>query len=117
MSLLFTRGSRIYLMSGSTDMRKGVHGLFQVVVDLIHQDSTLSCFCVFRGKRSNILKILYWDGQGFCLFYKRLERGRFIWPKEGSSRFVSVTEGQFAMLLEGIDWRNPSWSAPPEYAS
>ena len=104
-------------MSGPIDMRKGVHGLFKVVVDLMSQASSPSCLCVFRGKRSNILKILYWDGQGFCLFYKRLECGRFIWPKEGLRRFLSITEGQFAMLLEGIDWRNPIWSVPPEYAS
>jgi transposase len=63
----------------------------------------------------DLLKILYWDGQGFCLFAKRLEKGRFIWPvtKEGS---VTLTSAQLSMLLEGIDWRAPQRTWQPTVA-
>jgi hypothetical protein len=62
-----------------------------------------------------LLKVLWWDGQGLCLFAKRLERGRFIWPqaKDGS---VVLTAAQLSMLLEGIDWRAPRRSWAPEAA-
>ena len=61
---------------------------------------------VFRGRRGNLLKIIWWDQQGACLFSKRLEKGRFVWlaAKDGK---VSVSAAQLSMLLEGIDWRMP----------
>jgi transposase len=63
----------------------------------------------YRAAR-NLVKILYWDGQGFCLFAKRLEKGRFTWPntKEGS---VTLTPAQLSMLVEGLEWRapRPTW--------
>jgi len=61
---------------------------------------------VFRGRRGDLLKIIWWDVQGACLFMKRLERGRFVWPAARDGK-VSVTAAQLAMLLEGIDWRMP----------
>ena len=70
---------------------------------------------VFRGRRRDLIKILRWDGQRFCLFCKRLERGKFLWPqaKDGS---VSLTGAQLSMLLEGIDWRAPVRTWAPETA-
>ena len=61
---------------------------------------------VFRGRRGDLVKVLSWDGQGLCLFAKRLEKGRFVWPqaKDGA---VSLTPAQLSMLLAGIDWRMP----------
>ena len=74
---------------------------------------------VFRGKRSDKLKILWWDGQGFCLFYKCLDRGKFTWPQSAINgnidQSIRVTKAQLSMLIEGIDWRNPTWSNPPKY--
>jgi transposase len=68
---------------------------------------------VFRGRRGDLLKILAWDGQGFCLFSKRLERGRFVWPRaEGG--VITLTSAQLSMLLEGIDWRMPQRTWRPE---
>ena len=69
----------------------------------------------FRGRRGDLVKILWWDGQGLCLFCKRLERGKFLWPqaKDGS---VSLTAAQLSMLLEGIDWRTPVRTWTPETA-
>lgn len=61
---------------------------------------------VFRGRRGDIIKCLWFDGDGLCLFAKRLERGRFVWPKAESGA-VSLTRAQLSMLLEGIDWRRP----------
>jgi len=71
-------------------------------------------FC-FRGRRGDLVKILYWDGQGFCLFAKRLEKGKFTWPttKEGS---VTLTPAQLSMLVEGLEWRNPRTTWQPTLA-
>ncbi|WP_300074606.1 IS66 family insertion sequence element accessory protein TnpB [uncultured Ruegeria sp.] len=61
---------------------------------------------VFRGRRGDLLKIIWWDQQGGCLFSKRLEKGRFVWPSAKDGK-ISVTPAQLSMLLEGIDWRMP----------
>src|SRR4051794_38321927 len=61
---------------------------------------------VFRGRRGDLVKVIWWDGQDACLFVKRLERGRFVWPQATEGK-VSLTPAQLAMLLEGIDWRMP----------
>ena len=62
---------------------------------------------VFRGRRGSLIKVLWHDGQDMCLFAKRLERGRFIWPSTGAARTVTITPAQLGYLLEGIDWRAP----------
>ena len=67
---------------------------------------------VFRGRRGDLLKLLWWDGTGLCLMAKRLERGRFIWPQAQNGR-VSLSAAQLSMLLEGIDWRHPVRTADP----
>jgi transposase len=64
-------------------------------------------FC-FRGRRGDRLKLLYWDGQGLCLYYKVLEKGRFPWPSPADGAAVRLTSAQLAMLWEGIDWRRPA---------
>ena len=70
---------------------------------------------VFRGRRGDLIKLLWWSGGGLCLFAKRLERGRFFWP-QATSGTVSLTPAQLSMLLEGIDWRRPVRSYHPEVA-
>src|SRR5512132_3582996 len=99
-------GVRVYLALGATDMRKGFDGLSVRAQEVLRKDPFSGHLFVFRGKRGDLIKVLYWDGQGLCLFAKRLERGRFIWPqaREGS---VTLSPAQLAMLLEGIDWRAP----------
>ena len=68
---------------------------------------------VFRGRRGDLIKILFHDGEGTCLFQKRLDRGRFVWP-QAESGTVSLTRAQLSMLCEGIDWRQPARTfAPP----
>ena len=107
---------RIYLSCGVTDMRKGINGLSLLAGQVVSSNklSTGSMF-VFRGKRSDRLKILWWDGQGFCLFYKLLDKGKFTWPGSVQGGNIRVTKAQLSMLIEGIDWRNPRWSNPPKY--
>ena len=61
---------------------------------------------VFRGRRGDLIKIIWWDGQGACMFMKRLEKGRFVWPSAKDGK-IALTPAQLAMLLEGIDWRLP----------
>ena len=68
---------------------------------------------VFRGRRGDLIKVLWHDGQGLCLFAKRLERGRFIWPSPADGA-VTITPAQLGYLLEGIDWRLPQRSWTPE---
>ena len=70
---------------------------------------------VFRGRWGDIVKLLWWDGDGLCLFSKRLERERFIWP-QATEGAVCLTRAQLSMLLEGIDWRRPQRTWTPEIA-
>jgi transposase len=108
-------GVRIYLAMGRTDMRKGFDGLSMLAQEVLKQEPFSGHLFVFRGKRGDLVKVLYWDGQGFCLFAKRLEKGRFVWPitKQGS---VTLTPAQLSMLLEGIDWRTPQRTWQPTVA-
>ncbi len=99
--------TRVWLASGVTDMRRGFATLAAQVSRTLSQDPYSGHLFVFRGRRGDLIKIIWWDQQGGCLFSKRLERGRFVWPaaKEGK---VILSPSQLSMLLEGIDWRVPS---------
>lgn len=99
--------TKVWLASGVTDMRKGFNGLSILAQDALEQDPFSGHLFVFRGRRGDLIKIIWWDGQGACLFSKRLERGRFVWPSPVQGKIV-ITSAQLAMLLEGIDWRMPS---------
>src|SRR2546430_13000382 len=70
---------------------------------------------VFRGRRGDLIKVIWHDGQGACLFSKRLERGRFIWPTPAEGA-VTISRAQLGYLLEGIDWRAPQHTWRPELA-
>jgi transposase len=96
-------GTRIWLAAGVTDMRKGFDGLAALVQTQLHEDAFAGHVFVFRGRRGDRVKLLWWSGDGLCLFAKRLERGRFVWP-QATSGTVSLTAAQLSMLLEGIDW-------------
>ena len=104
---------RVYLACGVTDMRKGVAGLAALAETVLRQRPSSGAVFVFRGRRGDRVKLLHWDGQGFCLYYKILERGRFFWPA-GTGGSVRLTAAQLSMLWEGIDWRRPHWSSPPD---
>lgn len=72
--------ARVFVAAGRTDMRKGFDGLSAMVQETLGKDPFRGHLFVFRGRRGDLVKVLWWDGQGFCLFAKRLNKGRFVWP-------------------------------------
>ena len=106
-------GTRIWIVAGVTDLRRGFTGLSGMVQTALEENPFSGQVFVFRGRRGDLIKLLWWDGDGLCLFAKRLERGRFLWP-QATSGTVSLTQAQLAMLLEGIDWRHPQRTWRPE---
>jgi len=114
--LTFMAERRVWLVAGVTDMRKGFDGLAALVQTQIAEDPFSGQLFVFRGRRGDRVKLLWWDGDGLCLFAKRLERGRFVWPRAQSGT-VSLSAAQLSMLLEGIDWRRPLRPQAPSRAA
>jgi transposase len=108
-------GTRIWIAAGFTDLRRGFQGLSSLVETVLEQQPYSGHVFVFRGKRGDLIKLLWFDGDGLCLFQKRLERGRFVWPQAASGT-VSLTRAQLSMLLEGIDWRQPQRTWEPQFA-
>ena len=98
--------TRVWLAAGVTDMRKGFNGLAALAQDVLKQDPFSGHLFVFRRRRGDLLKVIWFDGQGACLFSKRLEKGRFVWPSATTGK-VTLTPAQLSMLLEAIDWRAP----------
>lgn len=109
-------GMRVWLAAGVTDMRKGMDGLSALVQTALAERPFSGDVFVFRGKRGDLLKLLWWSGDGMNLYIKRLERGRFVWP-HATSGSVHLTNAQLSMLLEGIDWRRPVRTAQPQLAA
>ena len=108
--------TRVWIVAGHTDMRKGFDGLAAMVQTALAANPFCGHVFVFRGKRGDILKVLWFDGQGLMLLAKRLERGRLVWP-QATSGSVSLTSAQLSMLLEGIDWRMPVRTHEPLLAA
>ena len=104
--ITFPTNTRIWIAAGVTDMRRGFTGLSAVVQTTLEAELLSGHVFVFRGRRGDLIKVLWFDGDGLCLFAKRLERGRFVWPKADSGT-VSLSRAQLSMLCEGIDWRRP----------
>jgi transposase len=102
--------TRVWLAAVVIDMGKGFAALAAQSEAVLKQDPFAGQLFVFRGRRGDLVEIIWWDGQGACMFLKRLEKRRFVWPlaKEGK---VALSPAQLSMLLEGIDWRAPqrSW--------
>jgi transposase len=98
--------TQVWLAAGVTDMRKCFVALAAQAEHTTKQNPFNGHMFAFQGRRGDLIKIIWWDGQGACLFSKRLEKGRFVWPstKEGK---IALAPAQLAMLLEGIDWRLP----------
>jgi transposase len=107
--------TQIWIAAGVTDLRKGFTGLSVMAQTTLEKDPHSGHVFVFRGRRGDLIKLLWWDGDGLCLFMKRLERARFIWPKVEQGT-VGLTRAQLSMLLEGIDWRHPLRTDRPEIA-
>jgi len=108
-------GVRVWLSTGHTDMRKGFSTLALLVQETLKADPHCGHLFVFRGRRGDLIKVIWHDGQGACLFSKRLERGRFIWPTSAEGA-VTISPAQLGYMLEGIDWRAPQHTWRPELA-
>jgi transposase len=117
-------GVRVWLATGHTGperqrrrryLRKGWASVALLVQERLGQDPHGGHLFLFRGRRGDLVKVIWHDGQGSCLFVKRLERGRFIWPTPADGA-VSISVGQMGYLLEGIDWRHPQKTWRPSTA-
>ncbi|HEX4095998.1 MAG TPA: IS66 family insertion sequence element accessory protein TnpB [Caulobacteraceae bacterium] len=97
-------GTRVWLACQPVSMRKGFDGLAAEAARMIGVDPYSGAVFLFRSKRGDYLKALYWDGSGLCLYAKRLEEGRFAWPAIVDAR-LRLSPAQLQLLIEGVDWR------------
>jgi transposase len=104
-------GTKVYLARAHIDMRMGMDALSAEVAQVLRSDPYSGCLFVFRSKRGDRMKILYWDGTGLCLFTKRLEVGSFVWPSAMEDN-LQLSPAQLSLLIEGFDWKKIS--APNE---
>jgi transposase len=93
---------KVYVATDITDMRKSIDSLSVLVQEVLKKDPFSGHLFVFCNKRGDKIKILYWDRNGFCLWYKRLERGVFRLPKVQAKVFM-IMPNELSLLLEGVD--------------
>lgn len=99
-----TSAVRVLVATKPVDFRKGAEGLAALVRENMKSDPFSGAVYVFRAKRADRVKLIYWDGTGMCLFAKRLEDGTFRWPNLQDG-VIRLSAAQFSALLEGLDWR------------
>jgi len=99
--MLKYEGKRVFLGCGPTDMRKQINGLAETVQSSFNLDPFDGALFVFCNKNRNLVKILEWDGDGFWLHFKRLEKGRFKWPTSGTDATMTLTGEELSYLLGG----------------
>jgi transposase len=95
---------RVMVATKPVDFRKGAEGLAALVRETMKADPFSGAIYVFRAKRADRIKLVFWDGTGVCLFSKKLEDGKFRWPNLQDG-VIRLTAGQFSALMEGLDWR------------
>ena len=95
---------RVMVSTRPVDFRKGAEGLAALVREEMKSDPFSGVVYVFRAKRADRVKLVYWDGTGVCLFAKRLEDGKFRWPNLQDG-VIRLSAAQLSALLEGLDWR------------
>jgi transposase len=108
-------GGHVWIATGYTDMRNGMNGLALRVQQVLKRDPHAGDLFAFRGKRGNLLKVLWHDGYGMSLYAKRLEKGKFVWPTT-MGEAVTITPAQLGYMLEGIEWRHPQRTYQPQLA-
>jgi Transposase and inactivated derivatives len=99
-----TGAVRVMVATKPVDFRKGAEGLAALVSETMAADPFSGAVYVFRAKRADRIKLVFWDGTGLCLFAKRLEDGIFRWPKIENG-VMKLSAAQLSALLEGLDWR------------
>jgi transposase len=105
-------GVTVYLASGHTDLRKSIDGLAALVSQVFELDLFSNSLFVFCNRDRDKLKILYWDHNGFWLYYRRLERGRFRWPDPTDQRPLTISRRQLQWLLDGLSLEQTQAHAP-----
>ena len=100
--MLSFQGRQINLACGATDMRKSINGLMGMVKDSFQLDPFSSSIFVFCNRKRDRLKILEWDGDGFWLYFKRLEKGHFQWPQPGDEPIMALNDTDLSVLLGGV---------------
>ena len=114
---LLPAGVKVHLAFGYTDMRKGIDGLAMLVQGVLRQGPFSGHLFVFRGRKADLVKIVFWDGTDLCLFTKRLEQGVFLWPSNVEpGGTLAPTSAQLSMLIDGVDWRAPERQWRPAVA-
>ena len=114
--IAFPAGAQVWIAGGVTDMRRGMNSLALAVQEGLGRDPHAGEIFCFRGRRGDLVKLLWHDGVGMSLYIKRLEAGKFIWPVGSTGAAVAISAAQLGYLLEGIDWRNPRWTQRPAKA-
>src|SRR5262245_51235638 len=109
-------GTQIWIAAGVTDLRRGFDGLSAIAQTTLQENPFSGHVFVFRGRRGDLIKLLWWDGDGLCLFAKRLEHGRFVWPQADSGT-VSLTRAQLSMLLKASIGAGPNALTLPRLPS
>ena len=112
--IAFPAGTKVWIAGGVTDMRSGHNTLALAVQQGLGRDPYSGEIFCFRGRKGDVVKLLWHDGVGMSLYVKRLEAGKFIWPVSQEGTAVAISAAQMAYLLEGIDWRNPRWTQRPK---
>ena len=102
-----SRVSKIYLVTGRTDMRKSIDGLMSVIRDTYDMDPFANALFLFCGRKSDRIKALHFDQTGFVILYKRLDNGRFQWPRN-ASEVRALTRQQYRWLLERLSIEQPN---------
>ncbi|WP_338825750.1 IS66 family insertion sequence element accessory protein TnpB [Neomoorella thermoacetica] len=103
---------RVYLACGATDLRKSIDGLAVLVKEGFELDPFSSCLFVFCNRNRDKLKILHWEHNGFWLYYRRLEKGKFVWPGRNTSATITISHRELRWLLDGLPLKQPQ--AHPE---
>jgi len=93
---------RVYLACGSTDLRKSIDGLAVLVKEGFELDPFSHCLFVFCNRKRDKLKILHWEHNGFWLYYRRLEKGKFQWPQNINQKVTAISRRQLRWLLDGL---------------
>jgi len=102
--MMFGQNMKVFLWSDFVDLRKGFDGLSALVQEVLEEDPFSGQCFVFKNRRSNRIKLLMWDGTGFVLAYKRLDKGTFYWPRPASGK-IHVTQAELGLIFDGMDWR------------
>ncbi|MEQ8934132.1 MAG: IS66 family insertion sequence element accessory protein TnpB [Silicimonas sp.] len=114
--IAFPAGVRVWIAGGVTHMRRGMNTLAPQLQEGLGRDPHAGEIFCFRGRKVDLIKLLWHGGVVMSLYINRLEAGKFVWPVSRSGDAVQVYAAQLGYLLEGIDWRNPCWTQRSEKA-